>query len=331
MNKVPKMLLSSAVVILLLCLFSVIAAAESQSGTVNVSSLSIRSGPGENYKVMGLLVKGEVLSILGFSGNWARIKTSSGTTAWAYNDYISKAATTSKTTKTKNVQANKSGTITASSLNLRSGPGTSYSSKGLISKGEKLTVSNVSGPWSRITTSTGRTGWVFNKYIDPAVTITAKSAPITSNTKSAKSETASASVPVSEISRSGDDVSAGSKIVEFAERFLGVPYLWGGKTPDGFDCSGLVYYVFKNYGYDMKRVAADQATQGTSVEKEELQPGDLVFFDTDGGHSNITHVGIYIGGGKMIHAPSPGKDVRIADISTGYYANNYMAAKRIIQ
>lgn len=321
MNKVPKILLSSTVVILLLCLFSVIAAAELQRGTVKVSSLALRSGPGTNYKILGMLPKGQVLDILSTSGNWARVKTSTGNTAWVYNSYITKAAPSS-TVQVKNVQVSKSGTITASSLNLRSGPGTAHSSTGLITKGQAVTVLSVSGDWSRIKTIEGRTGWVYNKYIGPAAAVSAK--PVSANS------TAN-SVQVIGTSRSGDDISTASKIVEFSERFLGVPYVWGGATPNGFDCSGLVYYVFKNYGYTLKRVAADQATQGTAIGKDDLKPGDLVFFDTDGGHSNISHVGIYIGGGKMIHAPSPGKNVRITDITTGFYANNYMAARRIIK
>ena len=316
MNKVSKLLLSSAVVALLLCLFSVIAAAELERGTVNVSSLALRSGPGTNYKILGMLTKGQALDILNTSGNWARVKTATGNTAWVYNSYITKA-TPSSTVQEKNVQVNKSGTITASSLNLRSGPGTAHSSTGLITKGQIVTVLSVSGDWSRIKTAEGRTGWVYNKYIGPATAISTKPA--------------SASVSATGTSRSGDDISTASKIVEFSKRFLGVPYVWGGATPNGFDCSGLVYYVFKNYGYTLKRVAADQARQGTAIGKGDLKPGDLVFFDTDGGHSNISHVGIYIGGGKMIHAPSPGKDVRITDITTGFYATNYMAARRIIQ
>jgi N-acetylmuramoyl-L-alanine amidase len=213
----------------------------------------------------------------------------------------------------------------ASSLKLRSGPGMSYKSTEIISKGQRVTVLGASGDWARVRTTTGRNGWVYSKYISPVAST--NTASVNDTTVYTNNRTA-ASVSTS---RSGDDTSASSKIVELTERFIGVPYVWGGATPNGFDCSGLVYYVFKNYGYTMKRVASDQATQGTSIGKDELQPGDLVFFDTDGGHNNITHVGIYIGGGRMVHAPSPGKNVRIMDITTGYYANNYMAARRIIQ
>lgn len=124
---------------------------------------------------------------------------------------------------------------------------------------------------------------------------------------------------------------SGNNIVENAKKYLGVPYVYGGTTPTGFDCSGLTQYVYNESGITIPRVAADQykSNSGQFIDKSQLQPGDLVFFTgSDGNKSNPGHVGIYVGNNQMIHAPSPGKTVRYQDISTSYYVNSYVGAKR---
>lgn len=112
-------------------------------------------------------------------------------------------------------------------------------------------------------------------------------------------------------SYSGDDSSSfgDSSIVEYAENFLGVPYVLGGNTPSGFDCSGFTKYVFAHFGINLERRASEQACQGTPVSRGDLQPGDLVFFGDP-----VYHVGIYIGGGSFIHAPVPGDVVKISSL-----------------
>ncbi|HEX4680008.1 MAG TPA: NlpC/P60 family protein [Gaiellaceae bacterium] len=106
-----------------------------------------------------------------------------------------------------------------------------------------------------------------------------------------------------------------------AMQYLGVPYVWGGATPAGFDCSGLVMYVFAQLGISLPHYAAAQYGFGTPVPADQLQPGDLVFFD------GLGHVGIYIGGGQMIHAPHTGDVVKISPISE--FGSSYVGARRI--
>lgn len=120
--------------------------------------------------------------------------------------------------------------------------------------------------------------------------------------------------------------SGGQAIVDTAMQYLGVPYVWGGTSPSGFDCSGLVQYVCKQNGISVNRVAADQRNNGTYVSRENLQPGDLVFFANGGG---IHHVGIYVGDGNMIHAPQTGDVVKISSIETSYRINQYAGAVRV--
>lgn len=128
---------------------------------------------------------------------------------------------------------------------------------------------------------------------------------------------------ISNVASSGN----GSSVVATANQYIGSRYVYGGTTPSGFDCSGFTSYVYKKYGVSLSRTAAGQYSNGVSVSKGELQPGDLVMF----GKSGINHVGIYIGGGKMVHAANPSRGVTTDTINSGYYGTNYVGARRILQ
>jgi cell wall-associated NlpC family hydrolase len=113
-----------------------------------------------------------------------------------------------------------------------------------------------------------------------------------------------------------------SSVVSIAMHYLGTPYVWGGASPSGFDCSGLVMYVFAQVGVSLPHSSYAQYGMGSPVSRDQLQPGDLVFFD------GLGHVGIYVGGGSFIHAPHTGDVVRISSLS-GWYASTYVGARRI--
>jgi cell wall-associated NlpC family hydrolase len=118
-------------------------------------------------------------------------------------------------------------------------------------------------------------------------------------------------------------------LLQRALALLGTPYRWGGTSPDrGFDCSGLVGYVFRTaLGIDLPRVSREQAKTGELVaDRAALAAGDLVFF---GRRGRVDHVGIYVGEGKFVHAPSRGKDVTVSSMDTGYWSGKFMSARRI--
>jgi cell wall-associated NlpC family hydrolase len=113
-------------------------------------------------------------------------------------------------------------------------------------------------------------------------------------------------------------------VVGIAMQYLGIPYVWGGSSPGGFDCSGFVMYVYAQVGVSLPHNAAAQYGSGVPVSQDQLQPGDLVFFD------GLGHVGIYIGGGQFIHSPHTGDVVKISSLSDSWYASTYVGARRIL-
>lgn len=118
----------------------------------------------------------------------------------------------------------------------------------------------------------------------------------------------------------------GKQIARVAKSMLGVPYRWGGAKPDGFDCSGLVQYSYQSAGLRVPRTSAAQFRASEQVNLRDARAGDLVFFSFE---RKVSHVGIYLGGGKFVHAPSRGKRVEVASLMQPPYSNHFVAAGRL--
>ncbi|MGG0669648.1 C40 family peptidase [Lederbergia citrisecunda] len=121
------------------------------------------------------------------------------------------------------------------------------------------------------------------------------------------------------------------ELVDSAKQYVGLPYLWAGVSAYGFDCSGLMYSVYKNHGILIPRDSSVQATHGTAVKRNDLQPGDLMFFAHNKGKGKVYHVSMYIGDGKMVHAPNSSRKVEVVNINTGTYKTNYAGARRYLK
>lgn len=201
------------------------------------------------------------------------------------------------------------GVITGDDVNVREGSGTDYKVICQVYTGDKVDILGKSSDWYNIKTKDGVCGWVYGTYVSTGSTLASRG----------------------ETTDSGNS-SKRTQIVAYAKDLLGVRYVYGGTSRSGFDCSGFVWHVFNHYGIKLNRVASDQATQGTKVSKSNLQLGDLVFFDTNGGMNHINHVGIYIGNGSFIHASSgsKAKKVVISELNSGFYNGCYMTGRRIL-
>ena len=191
------------------------------------------------------------------------------------------------------------GVLTGDAVRFRAGPGLGQEVMGYFFCGNQVTVLAREGDWYQVQ-SGGKTGYLFAKYVETM----------------APGETPAVS---GELAKS---------VVALAKENLGVPYVYGGTSPEGFDCSGLVYYCFLKSGVKLNRTATGQYQQGSYVEKSALQPGDLVFFVSPGTRS-IGHVGIYIGDNEFIHASTGSRKIMVSDLTSSYYVTNYYGARRI--
>lgn len=151
--------------------------------------------------------------------------------------------------------------------------------------------------------------------------------PNAANSSKSKKTSAKTKTP----NRGGSGLSkapAGSrKIISHAYKYLGRPYIWGASGPGAFDCSGFTSYVYRVFGVSLPHNAASQFGHGQAVRKGNLSSGDLVFFNTSGG---ISHVGLYIGNGRFIHAANSRTGVIVSSLSEGYYLKRFVGARRIL-
>lgn len=122
--------------------------------------------------------------------------------------------------------------------------------------------------------------------------------------------------------------SKATAIINTAKSYLGVPYVWGGTSPSGFDCSGFISYVYGKNGITLPRVTSDQYNAGSGVSKANLKPGDLVFFETY--KAGPSHVGIYLGNNEFIHASSGSGKVIISSLTSSYYTEHYIGSRRVL-
>lgn len=129
--------------------------------------------------------------------------------------------------------------------------------------------------------------------------------------------------PVAAEERVRQESSVSAEAAEYAKKQVGKPYQYGGSGPGAFDCSGLVQWSYKQAGKSLGRTTHDQVAEGKAVKRSDLKKGDLVFF-----YSGPGHVGIYLGGGKMVHSPKPGRAVEVVNMS-GYWDNNFSGARRV--
>ena len=214
------------------------------------------------------------------------------------------------------------GTITASALRVRQQASTSAATLTMIPQGTTVELLGEEGDWY-LTSYNGCTGYIHKDYVEalPAATMDDLAALVVSLVSAQPEEPATAA-------------AQGTKqaVVDLACQYLGIRYRYGGASPSGFDCSGFTMFIYRQFGFSLPHTASGQMGYGVSVSETELQMGDLVFFrDTNITRKAASHVGIYIGGGKFIHASSSSTGrVLISSMREEYFARYYVGARRLI-
>lgn len=192
--------------------------------------------------------------------------------------------------------ANQAAYVNCDVLNVRVSPNTNSEIVTKIYNGTSVEIIYTENGWYNIRLSSGKTGFVSAPYLTEGTLATCQT---------------------------------GSTIAASVQGYIGRPYVYGASGPSAFDCSGLTSYMYKQFGYSLPRRASAQAGVGTYVEKSQLQAGDLVFFSNRGDKS-INHVGIYIGNNKFVHAANSNRGVVTDNLTSNYYSNHYITARRIV-
>ncbi len=210
-------------------------------------------------------------------------------------------------------------------INIRQQASTNAKRITIVDRGLQVQILARQGEWRRVRLPNGREGWVKATYLSPTAPPKSASTAQTRKTKAqamAQRRQPSRSAALAELA--GDHTPA---LIRRAMGYLGAPYRRGGSSARGFDCSGFALHIYRQFGVNLPHSSAAQSRVGKPVARHELQPGDLVFFRTRG--RRISHVGIYIGNGKFIHASSSRGRVRIDSLTEGYYNKRYAGARRV--
>lgn len=299
-------------------------------GFVNASSLRLRSEPNSSSQTLCYAPRNECVVVIAKTGDWYKVNYNLQT-GYMHASYL-------KVLTRENAELGY-GQVTGDRVNLRSGPSTGFRRVASASSGEKCYILGLNEGWYKVIYGSSIC-YIRSDYLQlteiPYENQASSNSPkfyrqgkSTGVAPSAAALNGTASAPSAGSSVSTVSPSAsGADILAEAQKYLGTPYVYGGASPSGFDCSGFVYYVLKQLGYSPYRTPADQYQQGTYVEKSNLQPGDIVFF-AGTYSSGISHVGIYAGGGQFIHSPNSRSTVSYSDLTSGYWAQHYYGARRM--
>lgn len=258
------------------------------------STVNLRKEPSTDSSVLGKVVEGDNLVSEGLTEDkkWHKVKFGD-ISGYVFAEYVTEDI--SKITGEGKIN---------DGVNFRKEPSTESEIISTIPADADITIIGTEADWYKIVYN-GEEGWIVARCVDR----------------------------VTSTSRSGTS-SVGKKVVELAKQHLGKKYVWGANGPNSFDCSGLTKYVYAKVGVTLERVSYNQATQGIKVDKSKLQAGDLVFFsgiNSSSKSAKISHVGIYIGSGKFIHAANSKRGVVIDELDSDYYRTHYVTARRVIR
>lgn len=297
-------------------------------------------------EVQHIAYTGDEFKVLGTQGEWVKVKTEDGE-GWLAARYVDLVEGT--------------GYLTSDKVNLRKDTNTDSDVIEELEIGSTVKVLESNEGWIKVQKGE-QEGYIRSLYISdeaPVVeeeeevsveynvnndeistesesTTTNTTTNTSTNTSTSTYRRPSSSSNTSNSSSSSNESTSNSSsrsaqaVLNLAYSKMGCPYVWGAEGPNSFDCSGFTSYVYRNaVGISIPRTSSAQSGYGTTVSKSNLQPGDLVFFSTNG-TGRVSHVGIYVGGGNMVHAPSSGKTISVTSINSSYYTSRFVTAKRVL-
>ena len=301
-------------------------------GFVDASSLRLRKEASSTSATLTFAPRNECVVVIAKEGSWYKVNYNLQI-GYMHEDYLDVLTA-------ENAELGY-GKVTGSKVHPRGGTSTSYRKVATAAKGDKAYIIGLNKGWFKVIYKDSIC-YIRSDYLElteipyetkasshpPKFYRPGKSTGVTPSASALKGNSVTAPSQPSAPQVSAPVTVTGSQILTEAKKYLGTPYVNGGASPAGFDCSGFVYYVLKQVGLSPYRTPADQYRQGTSVAKSDLQPGDIVFFANTYA-SGISHVGIYAGNGQFIHSPNSRSTVSYSDLTSGYWAEHYFGARRM--
>ena len=261
---------------------------------IKANKLNLRAGPSADTTIVATLKFGDKVICEGENDEWMKVRFD-GQLGFLKTEFTSKSMVFSSVNETVYVSS--------STLRLRSGPSVNDEILLTLRKNDRLTRTGIGDNWSRVKTASGKIGYVASEYLT-------QTAPVVRSTSSSSSSSSSSS-------GSGTLYSGSAgRIVELAYKALGVRYVWGSESMSGMDCTGLTYWAYRQIGVSVPRSTSGYYNAGVGVSYANMRPGDVIGLDAHprDGRTSLTHVGIYVGNGKMIHASSRLGKVVLQDV-----------------
>ncbi len=303
-------------------------------GMVNETGLALRDGPGTNYVSIAKLQAGAKLDLLERYQEWFHVGIPGGNDGWVKGDFLAIdqgiAPRVLVADSVPDPNPSLVGSITDNGVNLRKGPDSRYVKVGGVGAGTKVDLIGKYKDWFQIKLSNGTKAWVFTDLLNASERVVRR-VPVSKDFPALPTAARSGGRPGAGANLA--NIPASGDVASFAVRFAGSRYIYGGSSPSrGFDCSGFTSYVYSKFGVGLPHSAAAQFNTGYGESvgsMGNLKPGDLVFFVRTGGHRGISHVALYIGGGRVIHAMTPRWGVQVSNIYDSYWVQHYYGAIRV--
>ena len=261
--------------------------------------LRLRSEANTTSSTITIAPYGDYVVVISRHGDWCKVNYNL-VVGYMHSDYL--------TLKDRENVDLGMGAIDGSVVNMRSRPSTDSSIVSQLRRNDKVDIFGFNCGWYKVNAN-GKIGYIRSDLVELLEIPAENHGAATENKPSTET------------------VTNGEKIATYAQGFVGCPYVYGGTSPSGFDCSGFAQYVYRQFGITIKRTATAQLSNGYWVDRSEMKPGDLVFF----GYGNTaSHVGIYIGNDQFVHAANSRKGLIVTDMDDSWYARRYLGAKRAI-